>query len=178
MKPFRFKQHSVLPGFGLALGFTVFYLSLIVLIPLSATVLKTTALTWTNFWHTVTAPRALASYRLSFGASAISALINAVFGLLVAWVLVRYRFPGRRVVDALVDLPFALPTAVVAPVWARQSPGIKSPKSASRWSAVGGLRGGGQHGSGTGWAGRPACRAHGHHPDPSQTHGPRPRPLT
>ena len=112
MKPFRFKQHSVLPGFGLALGFTVFYLSLIVLIPLSATVLKTTALTWTNFWHTVTAPRALASYRLSFGASAISALINAVFGLLVAWVLVRYRFPGRRVVDALVDLPFALPTAV------------------------------------------------------------------
>ena len=112
MKPFRFKQHSVLPGFGLALGFTVFYLSLIVLIPLSATVLKTTALTWASFWHTVTAPRALASYRLSFGASAISALINAVFGLLVAWVLVRYRFPGRRVVDALVDLPFALPTAV------------------------------------------------------------------
>ena len=112
VKSFRFKQHSVLPGFGLALGFAVFYLSLIVLIPLSATVLKTTALTWTNFWHTVTSPRALASYRLSFGASAIGALLNAVFGLLVAWVLVRYRFPGRRVVDALVDLPFALPTAV------------------------------------------------------------------
>jgi len=112
MKAFRFKQHSVLPGFGLALGFTVFYLSLIVLIPLSATILKTTALTWASFWHTVTSPRALASYRLSFGASAIGAFINAVFGLVVAWVLVRYRFPGRRIVDALVDLPFALPTAV------------------------------------------------------------------
>lgn len=112
MKLFRFKQHSVLPGFGLALGFTVFYLSLIVLIPLSATILKTTALTWASFWHTVTSPRALASYRLSFGASAIGAVINAVFGLVVAWVLVRYRFPGRRIVDALVDLPFALPTAV------------------------------------------------------------------
>jgi len=96
----------------LALGFTVFYLSLIVLIPLSATILKTTALTWTSFWHTVTSPRAMASYRLSFGASAIGAAINAVFGLVVAWVLVRYRFPGRRIVDALVDLPFALPTAV------------------------------------------------------------------
>ena len=112
MKSFCFKQHSVLPGFGLALGFTIFYLSLIVLIPLSATILKTTTLTWASFWHTVTAPRALASYRLSFGASAIAAILNAGFGLLVAWVLVRYRFPGRRIVDALVDLPFALPTAV------------------------------------------------------------------
>jgi sulfate transport system permease protein len=106
------KKHSVLPGFGLALGFTIFYLSLIVLIPLSATVVKTTSLTWASFWHTITSARALASYRLSFGASAIAAAINAVFGLLVAWVLVRYKFPGRRIVDALVDLPFALPTAV------------------------------------------------------------------
>ena len=112
MKSFCFKQHSVLPGFGLALGFTIFYLSLIVLIPLSATILKTTTLTWASFWHTVTAPRALASYRLSFGASAIAAILNAGFGLLVAWVLTRYDFPARRLVDALVDLPFALPTAV------------------------------------------------------------------
>jgi sulfate transport system permease protein len=109
---FTFKQRSILPGFGLSLGFTVLYLSLIVLIPLSATFLKTTSLTWSQFWHVVTAPRALASYRLSFGASAIAASINLVFGLLVAWVLVRYSFPGRRLLDSLVDLPFALPTAV------------------------------------------------------------------
>jgi sulfate transport system permease protein len=102
----------VLPGFGLALGFTLLYLSLIVLIPLSATFLKTATLTWEQFWQTVTAPRVLASYRLSFGAAFIGALINAFFGLLVAWVLVKYSFPGKRVVDALVDLPFALPTAV------------------------------------------------------------------
>jgi sulfate transport system permease protein len=106
------RQHSVLPGFGLALGFTLLYLSLIVLIPLSATFLKTTTLTWEQFWQAVTAPRVLASYRLSFGAAFIGAAINAVFGLLVAWVLVRYTFPGKRIVDALVDLPFALPTAV------------------------------------------------------------------
>jgi len=109
---FTFKQRSILPGFGLSLGFTVLYLSLIVLIPLSATFLKTASLTWSQFWHIVTAPRALASYRLSFGASAIAASINLVFGLLVAWVLVRYSFPGRRLLDSLVDLPFALPTAV------------------------------------------------------------------
>jgi len=109
---FTFKQRSILPGFGLSLGFTVFYLCLIVLIPLSATFLKTASLTWSQFWHVVTAPRALASYRLSFGASAIAASINLVFGLLVAWVLVRYSFPGRRLLDSLVDLPFALPTAV------------------------------------------------------------------
>jgi len=109
---FTFKQRSILPGFGLSLGFTVLYLSLIVLIPLSATFLKTASLTWTQFWEVVTAPRALASYRLSFGASAIAASINLVFGLLVAWVLVRYSFPGRRLLDSLVDLPFALPTAV------------------------------------------------------------------
>jgi sulfate transport system permease protein len=105
-------RHSVLPGFHLALGFTVLYLSLIMLIPLAGLVLKTATLSWEQFWQTVTAPRVLASYRLSFGASFISAAINAVFGLLIAWVLARYRFPGKRLVDALVDLPFALPTAV------------------------------------------------------------------
>jgi len=106
------KQKSILPGFGLALGFTVLYLSLIVLIPLSAIFIKTSSLSWVQFWNVVTAPRALASYRLSFGASAIAASINLVFGLLVAWVLVRYSFPGKRLLDSLVDLPFALPTAV------------------------------------------------------------------
>jgi len=106
------KQRSILPGFGLALGFTIFYLCLIVLIPLSAAFLKTMTLTWPQFWHTVTAPRALASYRLSFGASFVGASINLVFGVLVAWVLVRYSFPGKRLFDSLVDLPFALPTAV------------------------------------------------------------------
>ncbi|MBI4381478.1 MAG: sulfate ABC transporter permease subunit CysT [candidate division NC10 bacterium] len=106
------KQRSVLPGFGLTMGFTLLYLSLIVLIPLSATFLKTAAMSWSQFWNTVTEPRALASYRLSFGASLIGAAINMVFGMLAAWVLVRYSFPGKRVVDAMVDLPFALPTAV------------------------------------------------------------------
>lgn len=106
------RKHNVLPGFKPALGYTILYLSLIVLIPLSATFLKTMLLTWDEFWATVTAPRVLASYRLTFGASLIGALINAVFGLLAAWVLTRYTFPGKRVVDALVDLPFALPTAV------------------------------------------------------------------
>ncbi len=109
---YRFKQHSVLPGFGLAMGFTLIYLGLIVLIPLSAAFIKTATLTWAQFWDVATAPRVLASYRLSFGASLIAALLNTVFGLLLAWVLVRYRFPGKRLVDALVDLPFALPTAV------------------------------------------------------------------
>jgi sulfate transport system permease protein len=106
------RRYSVLPGFHLAMGCTLLYLCLIVLVPLSATFLKTAGLSWTQFWDTVTAPRVLASYRLSFGAALIAAAINAVFGLLVAWVLVRYHFPGRRLVDALVDLPFALPTAV------------------------------------------------------------------
>ena len=105
-------RHSVLPGFHLALGFTVLYLSLIMLIPLAGLFLKTATLSWEQLWQTVTAPRVLASYRLSFGASFIGAAINAVFGLLIAWVLARYRFPGKRLVDALVDLPFALPTAV------------------------------------------------------------------
>jgi sulfate transport system permease protein len=107
-----FKKRSILPGFGLSLGFTLFYLSLIVLIPLSAVFIKTSSLTWIQFWHIVTSPRALASYRLSFGASAIAALINFVLGLNVAWVLVRYEFPGKRLFDSMVDLPFALPTAV------------------------------------------------------------------
>ena len=106
------KQHSVLPGFDLALGFTVLYLSFIVLIPLSAAFLKTATMTWPAFWDTVTSPRVLASYRLTFGASLAAALLNAFFGLIVAWVLVRYEFPARRFIDALVDLPFALPTAV------------------------------------------------------------------
>ena len=106
------RPHSVLPGFNLALGFTIFYLSLIVLIPLSAAFIKTFTLTWEAFWTTVTAPRVLASYWLTLRTSLLAASINAVFGLLVAWVLVRYKFPGKRVIDALVDLPFALPTAV------------------------------------------------------------------
>src|ERR1035438_3642019 len=106
------KKRSILPGFGLTLGFTLSYLALIVLIPLSATFLKASTVTWTRFWHTISDPRAVASYRISFGASLIAALINLIFGLLVAWVLVRYTFPGKRLVDSLVDLPFALPTAV------------------------------------------------------------------
>jgi len=106
------RRHSVLPGFNLALGFTVLYLCFIVLIPLSAVFLKTFTVSWSTFVATVTSPRVMASYRLTFGTSLLAALINAVFGLLVAWVLVRYRFPGKRLVDALVDLPFALPTAV------------------------------------------------------------------
>ena len=106
------KRHSVLPGFDLALGFVLLYLSLIVLIPLSATFLKTFTLSWDQFVTAVSTPRVLASYRLTFGASFGAALLNAFFGLVVAWVLVRYSFPGKRVVDALVDLPFALPTAV------------------------------------------------------------------
>ena len=106
------RKTNVLPGFGLSLGFTLTYLGLIVLIPLSAVFLTTAALSWGEFWQTVTTPRVLASYRLSFGVSLLAALINGVFGFIVAWVLVRYQFAGRRFVDALVDLPFALPTAV------------------------------------------------------------------
>ena len=102
----------VLPGFGLTLGFTIFYLALIVLIPLSAVFLKTFTMTWEAFWSAVTSARVMASYRLTFGASLIGALLNVFFGGIVAWVLVRYKFPGKRFVDALVDLPFALPTAV------------------------------------------------------------------
>jgi sulfate transport system permease protein len=106
------KQRSELPGFKLTLGYSVLYLSLVVLIPLSAAFLKTATMGWPQFWNTVTDPRVVASYKLTFGMSFLAALVNAVFGLLVGWVLVRYQFPGRRCVDALVDLPFALPTAV------------------------------------------------------------------
>lgn len=106
------RRHTVLPGFDLALGLTLTYLCLIVLIPLSATFLRSTELTWDQFIEVVTSPRVVASYKLTFGASLLAAIINGVFGLLVAWVLVRYDFFGRRIVDALVDLPFALPTAV------------------------------------------------------------------
>ena len=108
----RRRARAVLPGFGLTLGCSLLYLGLIVLIPLSALVLRTLSLSGPQFWEAVTSPRVLASYRLTFGASFIAASVNAVFGLLVAWVLVRYSFPGRKIVDALVDLPFALPTAV------------------------------------------------------------------
>jgi sulfate transport system permease protein len=106
------KRHSVLPGFDLALGFTLLYLGFIVLIPLSAAFLKTFTMTWPAFWDAVTSPRVMASYRLTFGASFAAACVNAFFGLIVAWVLMRYEFPAKRIVDALVDLPFALPTAV------------------------------------------------------------------
>jgi sulfate transport system permease protein len=106
------RRRSVLPGFGLSMGITVTYLSILVLVPLSMIFLKSATLGPRELWDVVTSPRAVASYKLSFGASLIAASINAVFGVLVAWVLVRYRFPGRSIVDALVDLPFALPTAV------------------------------------------------------------------
>jgi len=102
----------VLPGFSLSLGYTLLYLSLIVLVPLAAVFLKTATMSPDAFWHAVSAPRVVASYRLSFGASLAAAVVNALFGLMLAWVLVRYSFPGKRMVDALVDLPFALPTAV------------------------------------------------------------------
>ncbi|MEI6033953.1 MAG: sulfate ABC transporter permease subunit CysT [Verrucomicrobiae bacterium] len=105
-------RKQALPGFGLTLGFSLVYLCLVVLIPFSALFLKTASGGWPHFWETVTSPRVLASYRVSFGISLIAALVNGVFGVVAAWVLVRYRFPGRRILDAIVDLPFALPTAV------------------------------------------------------------------
>ena len=110
--PIRIRARNVLPGFRLTLGYTIFYLSLIVLIPLSAVFFETSSMGWDAFWNTVTNPRIVATYRLSFGAALLAAAINAFFGLLLAWALVRYSFPGKRMVDALVDLPFALPTAV------------------------------------------------------------------
>ena len=117
------KRHTVLPGFDLALGFALLYISLIVLIPLSAAFLKTFTMTWQQFLDATTTPRVMASYRLTFGASFLAAALNAVFGLLIAWMLVRYNFPGKRIVDALVDLPFALPTAVagiaLTAIWAQ-----------------------------------------------------------
>lgn len=109
----RLKKSSVLPGFGLTMGFTLFYMAVLLLIPLGAMVLFTSRMTFEEFWRSaVTDPRVVASYKVSFGASLIGAALNAVFGFIVAWVLVRYRFPGKRLVDAIVDLPFALPTAV------------------------------------------------------------------
>jgi sulfate transport system permease protein len=106
------KNFRVLPGFGLTMGFTLCYLSAIVLIPFAGLVLRTLELSWPDFWRLATTDRALAAYRLTFGASLIAAVANAVFGTLLAWVLVRYEFPGRRFIDAMVDFPFALPTAV------------------------------------------------------------------
>jgi sulfate transport system permease protein len=106
------RHHTVLPGFRLTLGFTIFYLCLIVLVPLLTLPLRTATLGWSAIWQTISDPRVVASYRLSVGAALAAAAVNAVFGLIVAWVLARYRFPGRRVVDAFIDLPFALPTAV------------------------------------------------------------------
>jgi sulfate/thiosulfate transport system permease protein len=106
------KRHTVLPGFGLTMGLTMLYLSLIVLIPLSSIVIKSSSLSGSEFWNSVTDPRAVAAYKLTFGASLVAATVNALFGLIVAWVLVRYSFPGKKLVDAMVDLPFAMPTAV------------------------------------------------------------------
>jgi sulfate transport system permease protein len=107
-----FRQPSILPGFGLTLGFTTFFLSAIVLLPLAALVVKATSMGWRDFFEVLTDPRAVASYRLSFGGALLAALINSVFGFVIAWTLVRYDFPGRKLIDALIDMPFALPTAV------------------------------------------------------------------
>lgn len=113
MGGFRFKQHSVLPGFGITIGFTLLYMGLLVLIPLGGLVLFTSKMTFQEFWASaVSDPRVLAAYRVTFGSALLSAVMNAFFGFIVAWVLVRYSFPGKRIVDAMVDLPFALPTAV------------------------------------------------------------------
>lgn len=106
------KQHSILPGFGLTMGFTLFYLGLIVLLPLAGLLLKSATISWDQFYAAVTDPQVVASYKITFGASLVAASVNAVFGLAVAWVLVRYSFPGKNIVDAMVDLPFAMPTAV------------------------------------------------------------------
>lgn len=108
----RFRRPSVIPGFGLTFGFAVTYLSLIVLIPIAALILKSASVGWDEFWRIATDARTVAALKTSFGLSAIAALVNMVFGLILAWVLTRYRFPGRRLVDAMIDLPFALPTAV------------------------------------------------------------------
>jgi sulfate/thiosulfate transport system permease protein len=112
MSSARSKNFQILPGFGLSLGYTLTYLSLVVLIPLGALFLRTTELTWTQFWKIATSDRAVASYQVTFGSAFAAAVINAVMGTLLAWVIVRYRFPGRRILDGLIDFPFALPTAV------------------------------------------------------------------
>ncbi|MBI4324521.1 MAG: sulfate ABC transporter permease subunit CysT, partial [Chloroflexi bacterium] len=106
------RRFSALPGFKLTLGYTLFYLSTMLLIPMAGLILKSFSLSWSDFWRLVTTERALAALRLTFGASFVAALINAVFGTILAWTLVRYSFPGRRLLDALIDFPFALPTAV------------------------------------------------------------------
>ena len=107
-----FRQPSILPGFGLTLGFSTFFLCALVLIPLAALVMKTATMGWRDFLNVLTDARVLASFRLSFGASFLAAMLNAVFGFIIAWTLVRYEFPGRKLIDALIDMPFALPTAV------------------------------------------------------------------
>ncbi|MEH7110526.1 sulfate ABC transporter permease subunit CysT [Bacillus sp. JJ1764] len=112
LKKIKMKKHGPLPGFGLSLGFTVFYISLLVLLPLSMIFINSFAAPWSKIWQTITEPRVVASYQLSIGSSLVAAAINAVFGVLISWVLVRYRFPGRKIIDGLVDLPFALPTAI------------------------------------------------------------------
>jgi sulfate/thiosulfate transport system permease protein len=112
MRLSSFRQPSILPGFGLTLGFSTFFLSALVLLPLAALVVKTATMGWDDFTRVLLSPRSLASYRLSFGASMLAALINSVFGFVIAWTLVRYEFPGRKLIDALIDMPFALPTAV------------------------------------------------------------------
>ncbi len=108
----KIKNQSILPGFGLSLGFTMLYISFLVILPLSMVFFHTVSMGWKDFWDTISEPRVIASYKLSFGASFAAAFINVIFGVLIAWVLVRYHFPGKRIVDGLVDLPFALPTAV------------------------------------------------------------------
>jgi sulfate transport system permease protein len=108
----RSSKRRILPGFGVTLGYTMLYLSLVILIPLSTIFIKTTGLGWNQFWELVTSHRVMASYKLSFGTSLAAAMINTIFGLLIAWVLVRYRFPFRKTIDGLIDLPFALPTSV------------------------------------------------------------------
>src|ERR1700733_4563198 len=108
----RWRKNPVIPGFGLTMGYTMVYLSMVVLIPLSATFIRSLDLGWGHFWTVVSSPRVVASLRLSFGAALLAAAVNAAFGLIIAWVLVRYRFPFKRLIDAMVDLPFALPTAV------------------------------------------------------------------
>lgn len=112
VKKTTFKKHRVLPGFGLTMGYTTLYLSILVLLPLSMIFFYTAKMGWNDFWETVLDPRVVASYKLSFGASLTAAFINVIFGVLLAWVLVRYHFPGKKIIDGLVDLPFALPTAV------------------------------------------------------------------
>ncbi len=108
----KIKRNSVLPGFGLSLGFTMFYISILVILPLSMIFINSVTVEWSKIWETISDPRVVASYKLSFGAAFFAAFINVVFGVLIAWVLVRYQFPGRRIIDGLVDLPFALPTAI------------------------------------------------------------------